>query len=178
VRVMCSKSPLSEVVPAEVGWLPVASHKLVENVDTLHVMHDTKGKVLGDIIGAIHPAGDRVHEVLDLASVTLSTSSKVLTGKLSDPDVPVEGGMEILAVLDECLRISAIPMDGNGINRAASAVIKEVLQPSFAARSGGDCGRHEVVAFALKGLEVLLPEGSSVAGIKARLGVDIGFVEA
>jgi len=175
---MCSKSPLSEVVPAEGGWCSITGHKLVENIDALHVMHDTESEVLGDVVGAVHPASDCVHESLNLGSVTLSTSTKVLASKLGDPDGPVEGGMEILAIADECLRISAIPMEGNGINGATTAIVDEGRQPNFTTRPGGDSGGYKVVALALEGLEVLLPEGSSITRIKVRLTSNIGFVEA
>jgi len=167
-----------DVGPAEVGRLPISSHKLVEYVDTLHVMHDTESEVCEDVASAIHPAGDCAHEILNLGLVALSTSSKVLACKLGDPDVPVEGGMEILAIADELLRISAIPMYANKIHGTAIAIRKELLQPNFATRPRGDGGRNEAVAMALEGLEVLLPEGSSVTGIKVRLAINIGFVEA
>jgi len=58
--------PLSEVVPAEGGWLIIRAHKLVKRVDTLHIVHKTESKVFRDIRGAIHPASDSVHEGLNL----------------------------------------------------------------------------------------------------------------
>lgn len=60
------KSPLSEVVPAKSSWLTAGGHKLVQGIDTLHIVHNTKSEVLGNIGSAIHPSCDGVHEVLDL----------------------------------------------------------------------------------------------------------------
>jgi hypothetical protein len=177
-KMLSSKCPLSEVVPAEGGWLATRGHKLVKNVDALHVVHDTESEILGDVASAIHPSRDCGHEVLNLSGVALRTSSEVLASILGDPDVPAKGGVEILAVADECLRIGAIPVNGDGIDAAAIAGIKEILQPDFTARAGGDSGRYEVVALALEGLKVLPPKGSGVAGRKIGLAVNIGFVEA
>jgi len=172
------KSPLTDVVPAEGSWLTISGHKLVERVDALHVVHDTESEVLRDVPGAIHPGADCVHEGLNLGSVTLWSTSEALASILGDPDGLIEGGEEILAIADEFLSISTIPMDGNGIDRAATAVTNETGQPRYATSTGGDSRRYEAVALVLEGLDVLLPERSSVTGIKVRLTSKIGFIEA
>jgi len=174
----CSKCPLIDVVPAEGGWLTIAGHELVKNVDVSHVVHYAESKVVGDVGGIVHPVGDGVHKGLDLSCTALSTSSKVLASKFSDPDVPPECGMEILDVADESLRISTIPMEGDFVNGTARAITDELGQPRNATSVRGDCWRNKCVAFTLEGLDVLLPEGSSIAGIKARLAINLGFVEA
>lgn len=158
--------------------MTISGHKLVENVDTLHVVHDTESEVLRDVVSAIHPTGDGVHEGLNLGSIALRSISEALASKLGDPDGLVKGSEEILAIGDEFLRISTVPMDGNSIHVAASAVTEEALQPRYATRARGDSGGYEVVALVLEGLEVLLPERSSITGIEIRLARKIGFVEA
>jgi len=173
----CSKCPLSEVIPAEGGWLTIACHELVERVDVAHVMHYAEGKVLLDVAGAVHPGGDGVHKVLNLLLVALRSSSEVLASEFSNPEVPAERGMEILAIADESLGISTIPVDGNYVNGAASAGTYEVIQPNFTTRARSDRRGNKGVALALEGLEILLPEASSITRIKGRLGTQVGFIE-
>jgi len=158
--------------------LAITGHELVKRIDALHVMHYAESKVMGDVVSAVHPAGDGVHEVLDLSCAALSTSSKVLAGKFSDPNVPAERVVEILAVADESLRIGTVPMEGDGINGTARAIIDKVFQPSLAIWARGDRWRNKAIALTLEGLKVLLPEGSSITRIKIRLATDIRFVEA
>lgn len=68
-------------------------------------------------------------------------------------------------------------MDSDEVDSATRAVVDEVLQPSFARWSRGDSWRTELVALVLQGLEILLPEGSSISRIEVSLSGVVGFIE-
>ena len=118
----------------------------------------TEGEVAKNPVGVLEEGGDGSLERPDVVHARLRTTVEVLVGELGDEDGVAEAVVVVGDVVDEVLRVDVVPVDGLGIERAALALVVELLHPLLAggvARGGrGD----ELVAEVLLRLDVLLPE--------------------
>lgn len=80
----------------------------------------TECEILLNKRGIVHPGGNLAHEIKDLIPAALGTTGEVLAGELSNPDGLVESLMEVGDVVDELLRVSTVPVEGNGVNLSSS----------------------------------------------------------
>ena len=108
---------------------------------------------------AVHEVAGGLHERGDLAvRALLVATAEVLASILGDPDGATKGIMVVLDVRNELLSIGTIPVSGNEINVATTALTNELLEPGLArGRIGGGRGTKGVT-LGLERLNVLLPE--------------------
>lgn len=115
-----------DVFNSKSGGATVASHKLVGPIDIAHVVHDTESIVASDPVNAIHEGGDSAHEAPNLISGALGTATEILASKLGHIEGPPESIVDVLEVCNECLGISTIPMDSDGVNMATGTLGNEL----------------------------------------------------
>lgn len=105
-----------------------------------------------EVAGGLHERGDLVARAL------LVATAKVLAGILGDPDGATKGVVVVLDVRNELLSIGTIPVSGNEIDAATTALTDELLEPGPARRCVGGGWGTKGVTLGLERLNVLLPE--------------------
>jgi len=173
------RARLRDVVVTEVSRVLVAAEERIEGVNIAQVVHGTECEVEGDPALVVHPGLDGLEEVPDIATGALSTTTEVLASEFGRPDGEIEGVVHVDEVVNHGLGISSVEVNCEAVKMASTvAGGEEVLHPLLARRGVGAGGRNESVTLVLEGLDVLLPEGGSVAGVKIRLTRLVGLVEA
>lgn len=112
----------------------------------------------------VHEVAGGLHERGDLAArALLVATAEVLAGILGDPDSATKGITVILDVRNELLSIGTIPVSGNEIDAATTALTNELLEPGLARRCVGGGRGTKGVALGFERLNVLLPELSATS---------------
>jgi len=164
--------------PAQVAQT-VAAEEGISRVDVAHVIHETEGHVGFDVGGLFHPGSSLGVETPDLIVAGLSTAIEILASKLGNPHRLLEGVVPELDVGLEFLEGSVIPVDGNNVKVALSITgLQHVLNPSQTVRGRGGCRADEGVALVPQGLNVSLPQVSTMFGAHVRLALLVRFVHA
>jgi len=156
----------TEVSVSEVGGHVVSRvEETVQGVDTLEVVHDTKGEGSLQPGGGVDPVRELRGEAPDLIHVSLTTiTGEVLIGELGDPDGLAIGIVELLSEINAVLRSGGVAVEGNGMDGAVGAGLEELLVPVSTSLVVGASRGDESVTLVHERLEVLAPELSSRVG--------------
>jgi len=109
----------------------------------------------------------------------LSTTVEVLASKFGDPDGLIEGVVPEFDIGLELGKGGVIPMEGNNVKGTVPvASVQHVLDPSQTVWSRGGSRADEGVALVSQGLDVRLPQVSTVFRAHVRLTRLVRFVHA
>lgn len=108
----------------------------------------------------------------------LVATAKVLASILGNPDIATKGIMVILEVGDKLLSIGTIPVSGNEVDVAATALADEVLEPELPRRSVGRGRGTEGITLGFERLKVFSPELNATLRADVGLTFLIGLVHA
>lgn len=174
-----TKNVLAKVVVGKISGLVIAGKKSVGSVNALKVTHNTEGE------GSFHPRGvvnkvdDGRSKSINFIQAGLATSAaEVLVSKLSNPDGQVVEVVQLSGIGDEILSVSAVEVEGDGINLATRAGLEETSHPVKTSLVIGASRGDEVVALVLQRVDVLLPECGAILGAHVGLTRFVGLVHA